>query len=815
MVKMLRQQRREGKHRPFLPLQKQPGDGSRFHKDPSRPDRQPTLQKEPRPTRDRDRRFDWVPNRVEAQESLVPVGWGFYGTPSEPANPRDCDRWPNSIWCSGLFSPDIRDLPGVLETFSASPFAVDVEVVADECNVGISISPYAFWTALSTQQLVWRREECRLETAKPFPEFDPDLPPDYSHLRPIEPGDVMGGLCVHFDKQTRRTLNRTPAWQNGELYAVERETFSTYNLAGIYWDTNKNKPVIGAFYIGWESAKDPRPGKENNNWRSDRSDPNMRVYDLPTRGPFVWAYIMAEDIDPPVLPTWNRTTYDHVMTDWIRTADIMTRSYQSYCYPDPPKPYPPVPPPYPFPAPVDRNRKPPMACSCPSPRNQRAILEELKKINQKLGNWPISVAVEDMLPLTEGKQPYQKQIPDLATAVTDVWENAKTTDLERDVQRESTFRTLLANKQIYLTALRNGQKLDALVSHFKIFLEYRQGTINLHFNSSSPWRDPGNMLRNTQIVENKAVFDPERKENKENGSLEEILEILEELKDAIGDGKFEVPSTLISTENNPIPSNIKIENLTAFQGYLFERLDELFGQWDIPIEIDDMEPFIEGKQSKVIRLPNLAEAVGEIWAELKSTKLEQTVHHQTSTRALVTSGQNFQIGWQNQMKLDAIISFLGFAYKEKTEKIPFFFNPLEKNGDAALFLQNTEVDAVRIVFDPKQKRNLQTDLLHILHGAAILKAVFWRPVDNNNPEESIKKNVEDLLKNQEKLSQLSQKQREELREWLEKYSQGFPDYQRETDGSYTEDFWDVSYNERPILKDITGKIVKKEKEGGS
>ncbi|MGV0105137.1 hypothetical protein NSTCB13_03849 [Nostoc sp. DSM 114160] len=85
----------------------------------------------------------------EPQESLVPVFGGIYATPNTPADPMDCDRYPDSPWCSK-------------NPFDVSnPISFDINIVQDECNFGVQFSGTLGFIKLPPFQIVYRNPSCR------------------------------------------------------------------------------------------------------------------------------------------------------------------------------------------------------------------------------------------------------------------------------------------------------------------------------------------------------------------------------------------------------------------------------------------------------------------------------------------------------------------------------------------------------------------------------------------------------------------------------------------------------------------------------
>ncbi|BAZ31148.1 hypothetical protein NIES4074_36200 [Cylindrospermum sp. NIES-4074] len=96
---------------------------------------------------------------TEPQVGLRRIGNSqFYATPNTPADPRDCNRFPNSPYCGGW-------------GFSREPLDAGLEFIVDGCNLGISLSPTIGFVNFPTFQILLRGdgEACRLPKP-PLPE---------------------------------------------------------------------------------------------------------------------------------------------------------------------------------------------------------------------------------------------------------------------------------------------------------------------------------------------------------------------------------------------------------------------------------------------------------------------------------------------------------------------------------------------------------------------------------------------------------------------------------------------------------------------
>ncbi|NEP57305.1 MAG: hypothetical protein F6K31_09810, partial [Symploca sp. SIO2G7] len=72
----------------------------------------------------------------------------FYWSSGEPADPRDCARWPHSPYCSGSFWTPL-----------AAGF--EYEVINDKCNLGFSFTPILGGFRSANIEILYRKAACR------------------------------------------------------------------------------------------------------------------------------------------------------------------------------------------------------------------------------------------------------------------------------------------------------------------------------------------------------------------------------------------------------------------------------------------------------------------------------------------------------------------------------------------------------------------------------------------------------------------------------------------------------------------------------
>ncbi|MBG1267743.1 hypothetical protein [Nostoc sp. WHI] len=143
----------------------------------------------------------------EPQEGLVPLAGPFYATPSEPADPMDCDRYPDSPWCGG-------------NPIDKTPLAIGIDIVQDECNFGVQFSGTFLFFKIPPVQIVYRNPACF-----PQPE-EPEQNNDYE--KPLE---IPDGLNIYFLYSSYAYVSETLYLGNGRVGRYESEIIQ--NIAGV------------------------------------------------------------------------------------------------------------------------------------------------------------------------------------------------------------------------------------------------------------------------------------------------------------------------------------------------------------------------------------------------------------------------------------------------------------------------------------------------------------------------------------------------------------------------------------------------------
>lgn len=210
--------------------------------------------------------------------------------------------------------------------------------------------------------------------------------------------------------------------------------------------------------------------------------------------------------------------------------------------------------------------------------------------------------------------------------------------------------------------------------------------------------------------------------------LREILKTVKQNKEAIGydDLPANLPKSFI-VENNADQGQEDKLNLVQIIGWLAERLDETMGQFELEIEIQDSDAVKEGDQPVTIKLPNIAESLGEITMMLLSILYDTDLSVNLNSKLLAEVGSSKQIAFKNNQAIDTIIDYLGYGIKQVREDLPMTFTP-----GAEEFSKLLEPKTIKVPVDElDDTRTLPTILQELLQAAAIIRAVHWRQVDPN------------------------------------------------------------------------------------
>lgn len=205
-----------------------------------------------------------------------------------------------------------------------------------------------------------------------------------------------------------------------------------------------------------------------------------------------------------------------------------------------------------------------------------------------------------------------------------------------------------------------------------------------------------------------------------------LLKRVDELSKVVGVEEFpaNLPASLLRRKGID-SGNAVIPNLAQMNAYFLQRFDEVMGQFEIDIEIEDTDLAQAGNQSQRVKLPNLAEAIAEIFTLNFQSYINSELLINIANRTLIESGQIKQQDFKNHAAIQTIIDFLGYNYTEENREMPLSFTPGKDNFSEMLkeYKQNVPIQELR------EKNRFPAQMLELLQAAAIIRAVFWKPID--------------------------------------------------------------------------------------
>lgn len=636
-------------------------------------------------------------------EGLTPIGdTGLYITPDEPADPRDCDRYPSSIYCGE-------------NPFTKTPVGIEPEIVLNSCDIGIKLTPTFGFITLPEFNLVYRKPECR----KKPPEKK--LAPEFS-LHPYIPGcfgsidqRVMAIVCPI---RSYSYLSDFAGEDESPIEIERTDTIEVLNYEYPYTGSPQYCYVPNGFYY----------------------------HDSP------WSYNTV--LEKPLMYLKVKITTNIKSND--RYKEVLDARFRVYGYFYP-------------------------GIQQPSYSN---------------------TAIVDLY-LSE------QTLVQLGTSITSLTVNRHVINpLFRDltVSERTNFGTGLF---IFIGGCdRVANQIEAIsagrqyISNNQTYPKYEEFT----YETIYKYLDDTELPPPKEKCCMKCCPPPDDTLTKL--LLKEVIKLSEKVKklsDVVGVDEYpaELPSSLISKDEgflgNLIPNAPKkIPNLTQFLAWYVERFDEIMGQWEIPIEVKDSDPTKPGDQPVGFKLPNMAEAIAEMFGLMLQTSVNSQILVNMNTRATLEIGQNKQQIFKTYMLALAIADHMGFDYKEVKHKLPMLFNINEEELDKLLKESELEVTAVEYT----DSADLKAVSAELLQAAAIIRAVHFRKFD---PKGDIKQGVVDLIKglvatgDRINDQQPNDKGEDNFDQFLENAEKGFTTSPGITDPDHP---YGRDYKERPKIREI-------------
>jgi hypothetical protein len=231
---------------------------------------------------------------------------------------------------------------------------------------------------------------------------------------------------------------------------------------------------------------------------------------------------------------------------------------------------------------------------------------------------------------------------------------------------------------------------------------------------------------------------PPRKRNMDE-CCRDSTKLLREIHKRLGISKFpgKLPETIIQEtpkegEQPAEPAQVPIEDFVDLLNWQFERDDERWGQWQVEIAIKDSDITKEGDQPKQIKLPNLAESIGEFQGQLLSimTNVDALVAIQVKT--LAESGMARQEAIKGYLAAKAIIKYMAFKSTEIDVTVPLTFTAGAETISDLLKESEGHIKGT----DYEEKETLRDIIADLLQAAAIIRAVHWQRIDTKSDTKS-------------------------------------------------------------------------------
>ena len=215
------------------------------------------------------------------------------------------------------------------------------------------------------------------------------------------------------------------------------------------------------------------------------------------------------------------------------------------------------------------------------------------------------------------------------------------------------------------------------------------------------------------------------------GTDSNLTSILNLVAKRIGTSRYpiEVPESLLTGVGDKTQ---KVESQTDYLYWLTHQLDALVGEFPIEIEVKDIDPLREGDQKKQIQLPNLAEAIAEIYGLSIKNSVNQEVEINMLLRlaAEIIATKNGVVVAQDYARANA--GFLGYKGNYKARELVYNFDfgsvNLDPKNNQPIILEKLLKTTKGFVqgWELEDKETVVGFLQKLMFSAGIIKAVFFR-----------------------------------------------------------------------------------------
>lgn len=171
-----------------------------------------------------------IPGFREPPGGMEPINnTGFYRTPSEPADPQDCERYPDSPWCGG-------------NPFTLTPFGFEPSIVLTPCDIGIRFDGSFGFIRMPPVGLTYRNPNCR-QPDPPLPNTPERQSPNSTFTPYPEPTE---------ENRLYEVITKTTYDSSVRDGTVEIESFTRVwgRIYGLYKNV-RIEPTTGDVYVSF------------------------------------------------------------------------------------------------------------------------------------------------------------------------------------------------------------------------------------------------------------------------------------------------------------------------------------------------------------------------------------------------------------------------------------------------------------------------------------------------------------------------------------------------------------------------------------
>ena len=638
-------------------------------------------------------------------EGLVPIGnTGLYVTPDEPADPTDCDRWPDSPYCGG-------------NPFSLAPVSFEPSIAIDGCNIGIRFDGSIGFIKVPPVSIVYRKPECRIasNTSKEFispandyqinvglpnhnclsqsgprifirhinyfyiTEVYPNFSGDYARATQVVTteifdyefpyrGDNVRGVkpAAYFKVKATLSVICNQAWKD---YLKDLKTLNLSHYTSIKRDESIEIVEIKEFYV--------QP------YGFSHNDGGKNPFSFKEVSGFI--EIFVNDIDY-LLYYYQSNNYNARRTSsfspfWKMSNNVQTEIHHKIiigCTTTTPLP----------------KEKCCMSQCCPPPDDSllKALMKKINELDKKLGQFPQLANLQNSVGETIA-QPIESVSLGLKAALEKV--------------SETHVRVGEFPQEIELEGEEEPKEVKSIAESVKL-----------------------------------------------------TSERIELINKTIGVDEFPAKAPKRLTYPNG-KGDVEIKNIVEFLGYQVKQIDRAVGLLPQKIKVADTNPGLAGNQSVEVEVHSFADFAREIMQYMLDTEGDVDTTNNMLVRALYELGFIHQGVVQADAMLDAICEHLDFKQRWKKIKVPFAFDPhagtkgkvgqgfgnqgnnagagaqTEQQVEDLLpkLLQNTEVD-IRVLTND-EKKSLNDVLQDIKRDTAISAAASSEPAGGNRIDQLV------------------------------------------------------------------------------